>query len=200
MNPTVTLKDTSSAALATLASKVKDKDGLLRVLGRRTANELRAHFRGLEQTRPNKQGFPRSHFWADVAQSVFVNIPGKTSVRVGIGNVAIAQKLYGGTIRAKRAKNLALPLSSEAYGSSPREAKWRGRLRWQPTSKPGVGLLVEKGKDGPAHFLLVKTVTQKADPSVLPDMPQLGAKLAKSAAGFIGYETAKAASKPPQIS
>lgn len=199
MKPTVSISDSAGPALVAIAAQVKDKDGLLRVLGRRTANELKAHFRWKEQTEPNKRGWPRQHFWSQVAQSVFTNIPGKTSVRVGIGHQAIAQKLYGGTITAKRRKYLALPLTAEAYGTSPREARWKDRLRYMESKKGSKLLVIDHGKgEIEPVFLLLRSVTQAPTKNALPSLPTLGAKLVKDAQGHLDREMAKAASLPPQ--
>ena len=138
---------------------------LLDILGRAGANVLKKHFRARNQT-PNKIGGDRTNFWSRVAESV--NAPHVTgsAIVIPINHPAIAQKVFGGTITAKKAKNLAIPIAPEAYGKSPRVFD---NLTFAMT-RAGVKLLgrsIDGGKFQ-ALYLLKPSVTQAADPKTLP--------------------------------
>lgn len=74
----------------------------------------------------------------------------KLTVRVGIVGAADSELLmiahvheYGATITAKNVKNLAIPLTMEAKGKSPRSFN---DLEWIPGRQPGVSFLARKKK------------------------------------------------------
>ena len=159
--------------------KQADSDGPLgHVLGRATANVLKKHFRARNQT-GNKLGGPRTNFWSRVAESV--NAPRSTpgNVIVPIAHPAIAQKVFGGTITPKKAKNLALPISPKAYGKSPRVFD---NLTFAMT-RAGVKLLGRKDSGGLMEWLYVlkNKVTQAADPKALPPGAEVSAALTTAA-------------------
>ena len=139
-------------------------DPLRAVLGRAGANVLRKHFRD-RNTVGNKLGGPRTNFWSRVAESV--NAPHNAGKRIviPINHPAISQKIFGGTISAKKVKNLAIPITAEAYGKSPRVMD---NLHFAMT-KAGVKLL-GRTKDGKfeALYVLKKSVYQAPDPKALP--------------------------------
>lgn len=99
-----------------------------------------------------------------------------SGVSISINQVAIAQRYFGGRITPVNAKFLAIPARTETYGKRPRQFK---NLR-PIIFASGAGALVErdasisrgrgKGSEigGGVYFWLVKSVTQPADPSVLP--------------------------------
>lgn len=170
----------------------------LAVAGRAGANCLRAHFRELNATKPNKLGGRRQNFWSAIGRSVFVQPASDTSVAVSIGHDAIGQKVNGGEIRAKRTKYLTIPLIREAYGKTAqtyevaaitkqvksKKASVNARGQWNAQLlkstgraghlfpvrlKSGKLVLAEQAADGIRPvFLLVKRVNQAADPNALP--------------------------------
>lgn len=176
--------------------------GLLRVGARGASNRLREHFDHLQATRPNDLGGRRTNFWLGVKRGVQApKIQGGTAT-ISINHVGFRQRLQGGIIRPGRSVNpktgrpttrIAIPLRSEAYGKRPAE---RDDLDYVPIEN-GRALLVEsahtqirigsKRKDGSrkitpgeergglAMYLLVPSVNQKADPTVLPPTTELGA-------------------------
>ncbi|MCW5556615.1 MAG: hypothetical protein KIT22_02035 [Verrucomicrobiae bacterium] len=98
--------------LGALVRQIERPEALLAVLGRDAANQLRSHFRGKDRT-PNQLGGKRTHFWRQVADSVQAPrlTNGGHAVVVSITHPAIAQKLKGGRIRAKRVSFLTIPVS-----------------------------------------------------------------------------------------
>lgn len=146
--------------------KLAERDGGLRaVMGRAGANELRKHFRK-RNSRGNKLGGKRTNFWSRVAQSVNSPKHQGRDILVPINHPAIAQKVFGGTIRPTKAKNLAIPLVAEACGKSPRVFD---ALTFAMTAG-GTKLLGTKEAGGAikALYVLKRSVNQRADPKALP--------------------------------
>ena len=138
---------------------------LKNILGRAGANVLKKHFRARNASSPNKLGGARTNFWSRVAESVNAPHSAGKSIVIPINSNAIAQKVFGGTISAKKAKNLAIPIAAEAYGKSPRVMN---NLHFAMT-QAGVKLL-GRSTDGnfKALYVLKPSVTQRADPKALP--------------------------------
>lgn len=89
---------------------------------------------------------------------------------VGTTHPAAALQNFGGVVRPKSAKSLAIPLTREAKrASSPR--RFRRELEWRPAKRRGVSLLVEvlagrrpgKPRETP-QYLLVPQATVPARP------------------------------------
>lgn len=145
----------------------------------------------------NKRGWPTTNFYGRAAEAtLFEAQPGVAEIVVAQDGVR--QRLYGGIINARPGKALAIPLVPEAYGKSPREfsdlvlrrtgrdphanavlvrpaeafagaAARRGRRSGAPIALPGLTARAP----GQAMYLLVRSVSQEADPSVLPPDDQL---------------------------
>lgn len=192
----VTFSGDVNAETKALLASVRG-DGGIKAASRGVANETRSFYSGLEASRPNKQGFPRQHFWAAVRRSVnnpVIQSPKEATV--SITHVALRQRIQGGTIRPKGGKKyLTIPATSEAYGKRAREfsnlrfgfAENRfgnlapalvensgqrvafGRRRKDGTSKVTPGAEI----GGKAFFWLVRQVYQPADPAAMPTNAQL---------------------------
>lgn len=179
-----------------LLASVRSGEGI-RAAARGVQAETKDFYAGLEQTRPNKQGWPRQHFWAAVRRSVnqpVVNSP--TTATVSITHPHLLQRVKGGPIRPGAGRRyLTIPAIAEAYGKRAREfhnlrfgfAENRfgnlapalvensgqsvafGRRRKDGTRKVTPGEEI----GGNAFFWLVKKVYQPADPTALPTEAQL---------------------------
>lgn len=163
-------KNTAGPMAAALAQRARRPAAGLLQAGRGLSNLLKAHYRQKSQ-QPNKLGGDRTFFWAGEGSSVdkSVNAPKQTApdtVSVSISHPAINQKIFGGTISAKRAKALTIPLVAAAHG---RSAAVLERFL-------GIKLFRVKntlaGKDASGkltiYYALVKSVNQKPDPTALP--------------------------------
>ena len=164
-------RDEVTPHLRRLLRESESDSPLGRVLGRAASNELKKHFRARNQT-GNKLGGKRTNFWSRVAQSVQSPVARPGNIIVPINHPAIAQKVFGGTITAKKTKNLAIPISPKAHGKSPRV--FTG-LQFAMTGA-GVKLLGLKDGEGAMEWLYVlkKSVTQSADPKALPTDAAVG--------------------------
>ncbi|HMJ92341.1 MAG TPA: hypothetical protein VK530_21140 [Candidatus Acidoferrum sp.] len=160
------IRDTARPAARALAERARNPLPGLNIAARALANGLKSHFRAKNQT-PNRLGGARSNYWLGVAQAV--NAPqqtGPNSVAVAISHPSFNQKVYGGTIRAKAAKSLTIPIHPDAHG------------RRASVLERALGLklfrvkdaLAARGADGKLtfYYALKQSVTQKPDPSALP--------------------------------
>lgn len=182
--------------------------------GRGVANRLRDHFGRLESTQPNRRGWPRQHFWSDVRGTVSQPIDDGAMTTVGIGHVAIRQKLLGGDILPRKPGGfLTIPAHPDAYGHRAREfsnlkvAMARdesGRLRPALVAMRGVSTLIEpsKGKKKKWRavgqevalqplFWLVRAVKQAPMPGALPTEDELAQSAVHGAEQWLNSRTAK---------
>ena len=111
-------RPTFSRQFGQVLARAKNPTAILMVAGRELHNVLRKHFREKDRTDINKLApNRRQHFWLQVMRSV--NNPvqsGYNQVSVRVSDPRIAQKVFGGLIKAKRSKLLTIPASPEAYG------------------------------------------------------------------------------------
>lgn len=153
-----------------------DTGPLLTVVGRGMRNLLKSHFVRKDRT-PNALGGGRTHFWREVSDSVQNPVPsGQRSVVITISDPRFAQKLYGGTISPKRGRALTIPVSAEAHGKTVKEFESGGSASARLTFIKRTGktpLLVRVlGDRIEVHYVLVRSVTQAADPTALPSQDE----------------------------
>lgn len=164
------------ARLEKLFDQVKNPRALLAVLGREGANQLKKHFRGKDRTDASRLGEAanrRQHFWLQVERSVQSPVVRESSrsVAISINDPRFAQKVFGGLIRAKRVRNLSIPVTPEAYGRAPKVFE----------KETGLKLIFLKQRDNillasvrglhrlQVEYILTPSVYQKPDPTALPD-------------------------------
>jgi hypothetical protein len=173
--------------LQDLVKKInKPGDGFL-VAGRAIGNELKKHFREKNQ-KPNKQGFTKSGFWAQMRDSVQVIKLGEGAV-VQVNDPRFNQKVYGGTITPKTTKALAIPLANEFYGVRP--STFGDRFFFIPRKKGKmVGLLAEHLSDKSIRvaYVLMSSVTQDADADALPPLDELERVAVKALEGWVSRQ------------
>lgn len=171
-------KDEVTPHLRKLLKQAGGNGPLAKVLGRAGANELKKYFRARNAANPNKLGGRRTNFWSAVAASVQSPrmLPGR--IVISITHPAIAQKVHGGTITAKKTKNLSIPIAPEAHGKSPRVFS---SLQFAMTAA-GVKLLGLRESGGGIKwlYLLTPSVTQDADPKALPKDRDIGSALERA--------------------
>lgn len=167
-------KDEVTPHLRKLLKQAETNGPLAKVLGRAGANVLKKHFRARNKT-GNKLGGTRTNFWSRVAESVQSPVSGPGKIVIPVTHPAIAQKVFGGTITAKKAKNLAIPIDAKAHGKSPRVFP----LLQFAMTRAGVKLLGMKDAGGKfqALYILKKSVTQAKDPKALPTDAEMGKAL-----------------------
>lgn len=166
--------DSSNARvyLANILAQARRPAGIMAVAGRAAANLLKKHFRGRDREQPNKLGGPRTHFWLEVGRSVQAPVVSDsgTTVTVAISHPVIAQKVFGGTIRAKRAGALTIPQTPEAYGRTAATFERETGLKLVFIKQGGHAILASRaeGQGLTVQYVLVKSVHQDPDPKALP--------------------------------
>jgi hypothetical protein len=167
--------DDLTPALGLMAAAAKRPRAIFAAAGRAVTNLFRRHLRELDATRPNKLGGERQHFWLALSRSVNLGSLSDTGATVVISDPRAAQKHFGGTITAKRAKNLAIPVNAAAYGRSPAVLEqelgiklfaWKGKL---------MGQLGGKEQGVTVYYILKPSVTQGPDPEggILPEESEI---------------------------
>lgn len=170
-------KDEITPHLRSLLKQAGSNGPLATVLGRAGANELKKHFRERNKV-GNKLGGKRTNFWSAVGMSVQAprTLPGR--IVIAISHPAIAQKVYGGTITAKKTKNLAIPIDARAHGKSPRVFS---HLEFLMT-KSGTKLLGLRDGSGINWLYVLKpSISQRRDPDALPKDGEMATALTKAA-------------------
>ena len=179
----IDLKDSASAALKAKMAKTSGQR-LNAFVGPAVALEVKHNFLSLGH---NKQGWPTTNFWAGAARSTNWSslVDG---VVVSCNQIGVRQRYHGGEIKPVNAKFLTIPISPVSYGHV--AADFPGLFLM--TTKTGA-YLVQSGQSvsektgsfGGAKklggnskrrkfaslnflFILKASVTQEADPSVLP--------------------------------
>ena len=168
---------------------------LMALLGRTAERAVKDHFRKRELGSPNKQGFPRTHFWRKEGfdkTAVAEVTPDRATVT--IGSAAIGFKLRGGTIRPGPGKKaLAIPLTALAYGRRPSENHIPGLFVRRRAGRAAY-LATREGKALRVHYLLLRSVTQRADHDTLPD--NLRQTVLDRAARWLAARDARSQPKP----
>jgi hypothetical protein len=208
-------RDTMSSSLAGLVQDVRNATAAARAGGRGVANRLRDHFARLEQTQPNRRGFPRTHFWAGVRGSVSNPVDTASgTVGVEIAHQSIRQKVYGGEIKPGAGKKyLTIPAHWESYGKRAREfsnlqfayVDDEGIMRPALVAQRGTATIIERATRGKKKFKavaekfaltpiywLVKRVRQSPTPGAVPSDAELQAAAMQGAEEWAAAITARA--------
>ena len=138
------------------------------------------------QSRGNQRGWPERKFFSggpdSVRKKVGIARLDDTGATITIADPRFIHRIEGGTVTAKRAKMIAIPLTAEAYA-----AGGKGTLR---QSMPGLIVIktakgawlamptAGRGKSADSLrflFKLVRSVTHKPHPSEMPDAAKLSA-------------------------
>jgi len=159
---------------------------------------LRRHFLALP---PNKRGFPTTHFWRRAAEATKFAAT-RDSVRISVNQTGVRQRLLGGVIAPIRADFLTIPGIAQTYGHRAGEFS-NLKMVYGPfiiyTGRHASFALVPKDwKPDPAKpddstnvfFWLVRRVSQKPDPTVLPTNAQIGKTAVLAAVKFFRHAVA----------
>jgi hypothetical protein len=180
---TLTFDDTKfKVQFNRIVNEARNPRAILLGAGREVANRLKSHFRKKDRTQPNKLSGRRAHFWLQIAGSVQnPELESPTMVSVTISDPRFAQKLFGGTITAKNAEALTIPVEERAYDRTAATFERETGLKLFLV-KSGAGnfenavLAVKDNANSKAftvEYLLTPSVTQRADTDALPDKTAL---------------------------
>lgn len=194
---TLTFNDTKfQVEFGRKVSLVKNPRSMLLGAGREVANQLKSHFRKKDRSGANKLSDRRTHFWLQIASSV--NAPvvaGATTVTVTIADPRFAQKFFGGTITAKNAGALTIPVEERAYGRTAAtfERETGLKLFLVKTGKGAFENAVlavkdDQGRGFTVEYLLTPSVKQQADTDALPEKTALETAILKRAQRMVDRE------------
>lgn len=150
------------------------RQALMQDLGKGLEHDLQEHFLRKNET-PNKRGFPRSNFWAEVRRSTQLASATAQRATVTISDPRFATHLRGATIRPRNSKYLAIPNTAEASGSEPRSGRIVGLFFAK--NKKGTRMLATKAEAAggiTVHYWLKESVRIPKDPQALPNQRTLG--------------------------
>lgn len=175
MKITVTA-DTASPAVRDLLARLQHPVGMFKVWSGRIARKAQA----------NALAKGGRNFWREIARDVRVFSVSNDGAVVGCSHVAAAQKQFGGTIRAKNAGALTIPIAPEAKGRRASEFLTADRkLFVLPGSNGVLGYADTSGFH--ALYVLRASVTQKADPW-WPTDAEIEAEGLRAANAWLSYE------------
>lgn len=207
-------KDAASPAVARLHAYVGSAR-LQETVGLSAQHTLRTHLLRLNGERSNALGGPRSNFYQRAGNSTTWAPQGDNAVLISIPHQGIAQRYYGGTIKAGKGtssltgrptKYLTLPARAESYGKSPASfpdlvvlwgrkgpyALARAAQTAITISRPGklgVRKVGSKGlRGGEVLFWLKKEITQQPDPTVLPTQDQVRGNIVRDVSAALDLE------------
>lgn len=194
VNLQIDLQDKATPLAARLAAQVQP-ERIAQAAAPAVLNRVRSHFFALNRERPNKLGGKRTNFFNQAARSTHSRVTGGNLI-IGISHVGIRQRLQGGRIRPTGGRRyLTVPAIAEAYAT--RAGEWnnlkfgfafdgKGKMRPALVEAQHTALKFgSKRKDGSrtmkatvkeggrAVFWLVRQVTQRPDPAVIPSNDEL---------------------------
>lgn len=160
-------RDTATPAIRQMLDQVSGRRGHA-VMGQAVRVLVRDHLRSKE-AQPNKRGWPKTHFYARARERVTFAAT-ETQCTVSIAMEGMRQRYHGGRIAPVNRKALTIPLVPEAYGKMAGE--FGSALQFRPAYGGNVVGFLEGREgsplEGQAVFLLVRSVVQPPDPSVIP--------------------------------
>lgn len=178
-------------------------DSMRNIAGYEGQRTVREHLQGLDQTRANRMGGRRTHYYGSARRATEYVIEGEDII-ISIGQVGMKLHFYGGTVTAGKnissatgqpTKYLTIPASPAAYGHSARDFP-NLIVVWGHGGKPvGLAVAEEANRAGGSHrgpklvkrgalvpgqmmFWLKESVTMQPDPTVLPTSETLGENIA----------------------
>ena len=204
---TINARDGVSPALQKLADAIAPAR-LNKVIAQSAVNTYKEHLRGINSSRANQLGGARTNFYFQAARGTNYRIE-PNGVVISINQVGIRQRYFGGVIKPKPGKKfLTIPAHPDAHGH--RASEFPGLvLVFGHDEKPialarPVFAQRKRGSIGPAKpiageilFRLVRSVTQRADPTLLPYPELVLARIEKDTTSFINRSTARSGGATP---
>lgn len=156
------------------------------------------HLRAVNATRPNRLGGQRTNFYGKAAQATFFTVTPE-GVVITISKIGMRQRFSGGVITPVNAKFITIPAVAEAHGKRAREfsdlvftiipGKGPALVRAISTpikigrvKKDGTRSVKQAGVStgGDVVYWLRRRVTQRPDPTVIPNAADFNAEIATS--------------------
>jgi hypothetical protein len=150
------------------AGAALDPAQLHEIAGRAAFNLIVAHLRDRDRT-PNRLGGDRTHYYSQAADGTHMESDAQEAT-VTVSHVGFRLRLEGGTVLPVNAGALTIPIHPDAHGR--RAAEFPGLFRIRPKSSDSEFLADKPDPSDPDSlrvlYVLRASVTQAADPSVMP--------------------------------
>ena len=191
MTTTVEIIERATPALKRIATEL-DSNAARQAMGEGVVELIQEHFYGLP---PNKAGFPTTRFWPRAAEATTCEEV-SDGVQVSISQTGVRQRLLGGSIKPVNGKFLTIPAIAETYGHGATEFAdlkvYHSNYGGWPALALARATLVtdETGGINPdsVYYWLVRQVSQKPDPTVLPEDQEILEAASKAAQDFFTRE------------
>jgi len=196
--------DDARNRLEFMLDKIEHPADMLAESATRVERSLRGHFSERDK-RGNKLGGRRTNFWAAIANSTAIGDVTDRTADVNIGDKRFAQKLYGGTITAKRPWPgsgfllLTIPVHPAAHGRRVSvTARETGlKMTFVGTAAGGViGRFAKQAAEDEIYYVCVPSVDQAPDPEALPPGEMLEREALQGAEDYLKTEVQAAQLQP----
>ena len=190
---TIHVSDSVTPDLKAKIEKLSNPRPLMAAAGKSLETALKTHF-NVKNSKPNKREWPSQNFWAQIAKATSLSSVMPTTATVTVADERINPHVYGGEIKPKSAKMLAIPARQEAAGIRPSSGQIPGlhvivlqgargsiaALVQRDMTSIRIGKDTRKGRDGQQRvsnkgeqgggvfYWLVPSVTIPRDPDALP--------------------------------
>jgi hypothetical protein len=181
----IVLTDTARPALRRMITD--SGRGLWARIAGRYVKEARFHFSEKEK-KPNKQGWPKSHFWSKIRNSTMVSSVDNTGATVTISDPRFAIHYYGGRINPKEKQWMTIPQVPQAKGIYPGSGLIEGLFFVRNRIRSDTAYLFKrepKGEKPSLYYVLKKSVTIPKDPTALPPDSKINAALIDEAEKYL---------------
>lgn len=186
---TLNVLDHISPFLRGLIQQLRDRRGVHQAMADGARAVVQAHFVKNTQDKKNPYGV-RASFWPRMRKATFARATESEGQVVMPREVR--QRFLGGVIRPVKAGALTIPVNKAAYGKRAGEFQDLAFVK-MPLGSKVVALLIKRGAPGAGRrkgiaaeimFILVKSVTQKGDATVLPTVEELYTGVTKAVTTF----------------
>lgn len=185
----VNITDTLTPHYRQVVSTLTSTRPLMARLGKTAEVIFKNRFEDLNR-RPNKRGFPKKNFWAQVKRSTALTNVGEREATVAVSDPRYALQLRGGTVSAKRSRMLAIPLTAAAYAAgSPREGATPKLFVLKSRSGRGAFLAEADrfARSGTVRlwYALKASVKVPMNPDAMPSESDIAAALDREARAYL---------------
>lgn len=170
----------AAVMLAAVRNALTNPKSLMRSIALAAAEEVKRNFRELDAKRSR---YKHKFYIREGEEKTEYAVEGDRAAVI-VRSVQMAHKLRGGEIRARNVKYLSIPVSDVAKERALSPSLWRDKKLFLLKSGNGNLFLAEKWGRGAIslHFLLKRSVTQRAHPEVIPDRSRIIAAVRKGIA------------------
>lgn len=191
--------EVSTSRIRVITRQLKNPRGLNAALGGAYLAQLQAHFTERDGE-PNKRGWAKGHFWGQIRQATALGAISEKSATIRVADRRLALHLYGGTVRPREKKALAIPIHPMAYGLRAGKPGDNSSGFSSFTATTGIALFRIKKKDGGsprvlygiddggglvAFYALATSAKIPKDPRALPPRDEVRGNLIGAARRYL---------------